>query len=172
VPDTAIKSERPGALPIVLFAIYALLLVGVILFKFPFNYQLTNNGRELNLIPFEGSFASHRFGLGEVIENVLIFIPLGVYLSLLRRGWSVGRRILAIAVTSAVFETIQFAFAIGRADITDVLENTAGGIVGIGIFALAARILGRRTNRVLTIAALVVTVVAVAFFTFLKAHSR
>jgi glycopeptide antibiotics resistance protein len=173
VPDTATKSESPRVLTIVLFAVYTLLLVGVILFKFPFNYQLTNSGRELNLIPFAGSFADHRgFGVGDVIANVLIFVPLGVYISMLRNRWSFGRRILAVAATSVAFEVIQYAFAVGRSDITDVLCNTIGGLVGIGIHALSATMLKHRTNRVLTIVALVVTVLALAFFTFLKAHSR
>jgi glycopeptide antibiotics resistance protein len=172
MPDTATGPMRSRALVSVLFAVYAALLVGVILFKFPFQYQLLNSGRELNLIPFAGSFSNPRLGVGEVIENALIFIPFGIYLSMLTSRWSIRRRILAIALTSVVFETIQFAFAIGRADITDVLGNTLGGAIGIGIYALAAKILKNRTHRVLTIAGLVVTILALAFFAFLRAHSR
>jgi glycopeptide antibiotics resistance protein len=171
VRDSMTTSKRPPTLTIILFVIYALLLVGIILFKFPFNYELTENGRELNLIPFAGSFASHRFGASEVLENALIFAPLGLYLSMVFR-WSFGRRVLVIAAVSVLFEAIQYAFAIGRSDITDVIENTAGGIVGIGIYVLANRLLRARANRVLTILALVVTVLAVAFFAYLRAHSK
>jgi hypothetical protein len=113
VSDTAATPERPGVLTIVLFAIYALLLVGVILLKFPFSYELSNGGRELNLIPFTGSFADHRLGVSEVIENVLIFVPLGLYLPMVTR-WSLGGRVLTIAVTSVAPEAIQYAFAIAR----------------------------------------------------------
>jgi glycopeptide antibiotics resistance protein len=173
VRPSATESERPGILTIVLFVVYALLLVGIILFKFPFQYELTKNGRELNLIPFASSFADHRgFGTGDIISNVLIFLPLGVYLSMFRAKWSFARRILVVSGTSVAFEAIQYAFGIGRSDITDVLGNTTGGLVGIGIYALSARLLGPRTNRVLTIVALVVTVLALAFFTFLRLHSK
>jgi glycopeptide antibiotics resistance protein len=164
-------SPRTRVLTIVLFAIYGVLLVGIILFKFPFNYDLAENGRELNLIPFAGSFSSHRFGLSEVVENVLIFAPLGLYLSMLFR-WSFGRRLLVVAAVSVVFEALQYAFAIGRSDITDVIENTAGGLLGLGVYALARKLLGSRANGVLNVLALVVTVLAVAFFTYLRAHSK
>jgi glycopeptide antibiotics resistance protein len=171
--DSAKKSTVPGALTIVLFAIYAILLVAIILFKFPFQYQLTSNGRELNLIPFGGSYTDfRRLGLGEVIENVLIFVPLGIYVSMLKNQWSFARRALVIVATSVAFESIQFAFAIGRADITDVICNAFGGVVGIGLYAISANIMRTRTNRVLNTVALVVTVIALAFFTFLRMHSK
>jgi glycopeptide antibiotics resistance protein len=170
--DTA-KRRTPGVLTLLLFVIYALLLVGVILFKFPFQYQLTDTGRELNLIPFAGSYADPRgLAIGEVIDNVLIFVPLGIYVSMLRNEWSFGRRTLIVAATSVAFETIQFTFAIGRADITDVLCNAFGGIAGIGLYALSAGILKSRANRVLNVVELVVTMIALAFFAFLRVHSK
>ena len=173
MPGTAPSFAKWGFLAIVLFSIYALLLLGVILFKFPFQYQLTATGRELNLIPFAGSFANRRgFGVSDVVENVLIFVPLGVYISMLRREWSFARKIVIIAATSTAFETIQFVFAIGRADITDVLSNTAGGLVGIGLYALSTKALGRKTDHILTVVALVVTALALAFFTYLRLHSK
>lgn len=42
--DTATKWTAPGVLTVVLFVIYAVLLVGVVLFKLPFQYQLTDSG--------------------------------------------------------------------------------------------------------------------------------
>lgn len=171
MPESATASTRPGILAIVLFAVYAALLVGIILFKFPFTYDLTESGRELNLIPFEGSFANPRFGASEVLENVLIFVPLGIYVPMLTR-WKVGRTFLVVVAISVVFEALQYAFAIGRADITDVLENGIGGALGIGIYALADRLLHHSASRVITVLALVVTVIAAAFFTFLRLHSK
>ena len=171
--DSARKSTAPGVLTVVLFGVYVVLLVAVVLFKFPFQYQLTENGRELNLIPFGGSYTDFReFGISEAIENVLIFVPLGIYLSMLKSEWSIGRRTLVVAATSVAFEAIQFAFGIGRADITDVICNTFGGVLGIGVYAISANVMRTRTNRVLNIVALVVTVIVVTFFAFLRAHSR
>lgn len=52
-------ARTPGSgLTIALFVVYLLLLVGLILFKFPFNYETVTSGRHLNLIPFAGSLTS------------------------------------------------------------------------------------------------------------------
>jgi glycopeptide antibiotics resistance protein len=164
---------RLRVLTAVLFAIYLVLLVAIILFKFPFQYQLTASGRVLNLIPFAGSYSDPRgLAIGAVIENVLIFVPLGVDLAMLRRNWSFGRKTLIIAATSVAFEVIQFVFAIGRSDITDVICNTLGGVLGIGVYVVFAKLFRGRTTLVLTVIQLITTVLALAFFTFLRLHSR
>ena len=157
---------------VVLFAIYGLLLTGLILFKFPFSYQVIGSGRVLNLIPFAGSFTKQgSLRLSEIVENVALFVPFGVYLSMVRRQWSWGYRILAIVCTTVAFESIQYAFAIGRADITDVLGNTLGGVMGIALYAALTRILGPRTDRAITIGALVLTLCAMAFWLVLLART-
>jgi hypothetical protein len=45
-------------------------------------------------------------------------------------------------------------------------------MAGIGLYALSASILKTRTNRVLNVIELVVTVIALAFFAFLRVHSK
>ncbi len=82
------------------------------------------------------------------------------------------RRILAVVGTSVAFEVIQYVFGIGRSDITDVITNTLGGAIGIGIYAVTRRMLGIRTNRVLTVVELIATVVILLFVGFLALHSR
>jgi glycopeptide antibiotics resistance protein len=169
----AMKSDRSNVLSIVLFAIYAALLIGVILFKFPFSSEATGNGRAVNLIPFAGSLRSDGvLRLDELIENVVIFVPLGVYLSMVKRDWSFARKILLVVGVTVAFETIQYIFAIGRADITDVLTNTLGGLVGIGVYAVVARLLGKRTDRVINVVALVLTVFVLSYSAFLWSRSR
>jgi glycopeptide antibiotics resistance protein len=157
----------------VLFAVYALLLVGMILFKLPFSLGDSDGVRALNLIPFAGS-ARDSSGLdtGEIIGNVLIFVPLGIYVSMLRPRWSFGRRLLLVIGTSLALEVIQFVFAIGRSDITDVLANTVGGVIGIAIYAAFALALKGRTQVVLNTLAVICTVVVLAYFVFLWSHAR
>lgn len=43
-------------------------------------------------------------------------------------SWSFTTKILTIVGTTVAFETIQYVFAIGRADITDILASTLGGL--------------------------------------------
>ena len=52
-----------------------------------------------------------------------------------------------------------------------MLANTLGGILGIGIYAGLSRLLGARTNRVLNVVALALTIVVVLFWAFVGAHS-
>jgi len=157
---------------VVLFAIYALVLIGLVLFKFPFSYDDTESGRHLNLIPFAGSFTgAGTLRLGEIVENVLVFVPFGVYLCMLKPDWSFAKKLIPIVVTTVAFETIQYVFAIGRADVTDVIGNALGGILGIAVYGLLARALGARTDRVLRVVAVILTVGALALYAVLFARS-
>ena len=157
---------------LVLFVIYALVLTGLILFKFPFSYDDTGSGRHLNLIPFAGSFTAHGVvGLGQIVENVLVFVPLGIYLCMLFPSWSVRHKLIPIVATTVGFETIQYLFAIGRADITDVIGNALGGLVGVALYALLARALGTRTDSALRAAAIVLTAGALVFYAVLFVRS-
>ena len=169
----ATVSHRTGVLTIVLFAIYAALLIGVILFKFPFSSEATGDGRTVNLIPLAGSFGPNgALRLDELVENILIFVPLGVYIGMVKRNWSFVKRFLPIAATSVAFEAIQYIFEIGRADITDVLTNTLGGLIGIGVYAVLSRALGHRIDRVFNAVALVLTVFVLLYSAFLWSRSR
>jgi glycopeptide antibiotics resistance protein len=169
----ATESDKNSVLTIVLFAIYAALLIGVILFKFPFSSEASSGGRVVNFIPFAGSFrANGVFRLDELVENVLIFVPLGVYLTMVRRGWSFAKKTLSIVGVTVAFEAIQYIFAIGRADITDVITNTIGGLVGIGLYAALARVFKNRANRVVNVVALILTVFVLLYAAFLWSRSR
>ena len=145
-----IKSENRNTLTLVLFAVYLLALAWLILFKLQFSIAVMDEGRVVNLIPLLGSFDDNgviRFS--EIRVNILAFIPLGIYIWMLKSKWSFAKKILIIVGLTFVFEIIQFIFAIGRVDITDVLSNTLGGIIGIGIYALLSKVLKGRTNKVL-----------------------
>jgi glycopeptide antibiotics resistance protein len=158
---------------IALFAIYGLVLVGVILFKFPFSYQEDVGGRVLNLIPLAGSYGDAGvLRVDELVENVLIFVPFGLYLSMVKRTWSFWRRSALILGVTVAFEIIQYIFAIGRADVTDVLTNAIGGMLGIGLYALLSRVFKGRTDLVINVVALILTVAALLELVFLRSHAR
>ncbi|MEN6314779.1 MAG: hypothetical protein ABFD25_11070 [Clostridiaceae bacterium] len=67
---------------------------------------------------------------------------------------------------------MQFIFAIGRADITDVLSNTLGGIIGIGIYALLSKVLNGRANKVINVLAAVFTILALLLVALLLVSHR
>lgn len=152
----------------VLFAIYLLALIWLILFKLQFSVPVTKEGRVINLIPLLGSFDGNgviRFA--EVRNNILAFIPLGIYSCMLRAKWPFVKKVLAMVALTLVFEITQFIFAIGRADMTDVLSNTLGGVIGIGIYALFFKLMKGKTNQFINVLAAVLTIFALLFVTLL-----
>jgi glycopeptide antibiotics resistance protein len=85
--------------------------------------------RSVNLVPFAGpSFIS-----AENILNVLIFVPLGLYTGILFEKWSFGKKLLFIFLFSFLVEGLQYMLRIGAFDLTDIITNTSGGIIGLMI---------------------------------------
>ena len=164
-----IKTERQNVFIIILFTVYMLLLIGVIIFKLPFYSPEFSDGiRAVNLIPLQGSFdESGAIDWREITQNILIFVPLGIYISMLKGSWPFVRKALPIIGLSLVFETVQFIFAMGRSDITDLIGNTFGGLIGISVYALLLKIFKNRTVKIVTILALLATVYVVLRFGYL-----
>ena len=118
-------------------AAYTAILVWLILFKFSvhFGSVLSDDNRSINLIPFSNSSGSS----GEMVDNVLVFIPFGLLLGVNFERLDLGRKLLVVFVFSLTAEVIQYVLAIGVSDITDVITNTLGGLLGLMAYALARR---------------------------------
>ena len=115
----------------ILFAIYCFLLVWIILFRLSFSIQDIiglDKIRSINLIPFyySNEVNSH---FKEVIENLLIFIPFGVYLRMINKNNKII--ILYGFLLSLALEISQFIFKLGASDITDLITNTLGTTIGV-----------------------------------------
>ena len=168
-----INSEKRNTLTLVLFVIYLLALTWLILFKLQFSIPKMNEGRIINLIPLVGSVDSNgviRFS--EIGDNILAFVPFGIYIGMLEARWSIVKKLVATVGFSLAFEITQYIFAIGRTDITDVLSNTLGGVIGIGIYAVLSRILKDRTNKVISLLAAACTILVVLLVAFLLVSHR
>jgi len=125
------------------FILYILLLIKILLLSRVsllelFNSQSTSD-RSINLIPFHsimefisGNTANaKRFAFGNVIGNIVIFIPLGIYLSLFKNDKRVITNLLFIFIVSLSVEIIQWLLGIGTSDIDDIFLNCLGGWIGI-----------------------------------------
>ncbi len=142
-----------------LFIVYFLVLIWIVLFKMQFSFYDLPHFRGLNLIPFAGSvIKNNQLDYNEIILNMMVFIPFGLYLSMIKLNWPFWKKIISIAGVSLLFELVQFLFAIGGADITDLISNTMGGAVGIGFYIVFSKILKEKTNKVLNILALIGTI--------------
>ena len=157
--------SAPGrGLLVVLFLVYLALLGWVVLWKLEMP-GLGGGERHLKLVPFVASDRNGASQPAEVLGNLLLFIPFGVYLVLLapaRHRWKATAGLVGAAAASAALETAQYVLAVGRADITDVIVNTAGAIVGMGLAGLVHAGAGRAARRVMTGACAVGTVAALA----------
>lgn len=167
------KTEKTNVLTTVLFVVYLLALTWIILFKLQFSLEGWTRVRVLNLIPFQGSFdVIGVFRSAEIRNNILAFVPLGLFLCMVKGEWSFGKKLLPIVGLTLAYEITQFVLAIGRADITDILSNTLGGIIGVGVYALLYRILKGRTNRIINILALVLLICAAALVVLMLVNGR
>jgi VanZ family protein len=90
---------------------------------------------------------------GDLLDNVLLFLPLGVFLALLARVPSAWRATLTGFGLSLIVETTQLVLDVtvspGRvADVDDLLGNTIGAAAGYAFFRLCGHVapLGRLNN--------------------------
>ena len=156
------KKNNQVKLTFGLFIVYFFILIWIILFKMQFSFNTLPQFRGLNLIPFAGSvIKNNQLDYNEIILNVMVFIPFGLYQSMLKINWSFLKKIISIAGVSLSFELLQFLFAIGGADITDLISNTLGGALGIVSYIMFSKILKEKTNKILNILALIGTICVV-----------
>lgn len=149
----------------ILFAVYLAALTWIILLKMQTDLSVLDSGvRAVNLVPFAGALvANGRANYQEVFLNLLAFVPFGLYLSLWKPAWTVWKRVLPGFLTSLAYEVLQYVLALGRSDVTDLLSNTLGCLLGVALHALLSRGLKEKTLPVLNAAALGCTVLAAGF---------
>ena len=130
------ETQAMKALSWALFAAYLLILLWLVLFKFsydPFVVIRDFQTRSLNLIPFARTHTS------EMVWNIVAFIPFGVMLGVCFKQVVFRNKIAVIFAFSLAVEIIQFALAIGVADITDIIMNTLGGSLGLAGYVAVSK---------------------------------
>lgn len=146
----------------VLFGIYLLFLVWTVIFKMQFSLNDLPNFQSVNLVPLEGTtIVDGHYDYVELGLNVLIFIPFGLYISQIKPKMNVFSKTLIIAATSLVFELLQYVFVIGGTDVTDLIGNTLGGIVGIILYWILSKVFKGQSHKLINWIALVGTIITV-----------
>lgn len=132
-----IKNKKPFVLYkeifLLFFLIYILCLFQIVTFEDQSLYISGNN-----LVPFKEilryEFGSRLF-IKNVIGNVVLFIPYGVFASLYAKLDKPFHAICLVFFASVTVETTQLL--IGRIfDIDDIILNVIGGFIGYGIYSL------------------------------------
>ena len=160
--------KKEQKITFVLLVIYLIILTWIILLKTQFSFSALGHYRSVNLIPFAGSVVINgKVDLDEILNNFIVFIPVGLYLGMLMPKSSPLRKIAPIFGLSLLYEVIQFIFAIGTSDITDLIMNTLGGAAGIFLVFLFTKLLKEKTVKILNIAAVICTLAITGFMALL-----
>lgn len=132
---------------IVFFVIYILSLVAI------FFFGSANRGSEyqgVNFVPFKTikmylttTVLSDNVKILNLAGNVLLFVPLGFYLSVFSHRLPLLLRIFLLLLVPVAVEALQYVFHTGATDIDDVILNFTGGLLGMFFCFLAERIFRR-----------------------------
>ena len=153
------------------FCIYLFLLIWLVLFKFATNISELPSMRSVNLIPFYYAQETNTHPK-EVLYNVIVFVPLGVYAQLFLQDRKTGTIVASVLLTSVLFETVQFSLAIGASDITDVIGNTFGGVLGICLCAGMKKALPAKMITVLNCVGIIIEITAIGLLALLLTANR
>lgn len=129
------------------FVLYLIFLLKLLLLS-----RTPGSARSLNLVPFAGisgyvfsdSAAVKRFAMGNLIGNVVAFVPLGAFLPLLRRRHGLRTNLLTVVCASVTVEI--------------------GGLVGILFFTLLHVLLRSWSRVAMVMAALSLLAVPILYY--------
>jgi len=131
-----------------MFAFYLIMLILITVFKYVSPLDLFDQDRVINrsihLVPFETirayatgkSLVSQTVVWNNILGNICLFFPLGVYMQLFRKRKDYLISIAIISLISLGIELIQFVFGIGVTDIDDIILNCLGGTIGVLLYQL------------------------------------
>ena len=113
---------------IVLFAIYLVLLAWTVVWKLdvPYVGAAALLPRPIKLIPFLATGEAGASAPLELVANVILFVPFGIYLGLLTPTWQPWKWASVFVVASLFLETTQHLLSTGSFDTTDIIMNTVG----------------------------------------------
>ena len=163
-----LKSKFQNVFSYTVFGFYFILLAWLVLFKLHFNLLEVSHIRTINLIPFWYDTSTDLLlHVQEMFYNVLVFVPLGLYVSIFRPDWAFWKKILPCFAVSFLFETLQYAFALGVTDVTDLITNTLGGIMGILLYSLFRKVFREKSISIVNLLGFATEVTAVMFLAVL-----
>ncbi|WP_187174738.1 VanZ family protein [Algoriphagus sp. AK58] len=164
-------TNKPRLLTLALCGIYLVVLYWTIVLKFNLSAYHAGVERSMNWIPFPGLFGLPGQGdLNESLLNIFIFIPFGLYAEILIPEWPLQKKTLLFFLSSFFFEISQYLFKYGAFDSTDLINNTLGGILGIGLFSGFEKVLKSRikAQTLVNLLCLIGTVLILSILLFLK----
>ncbi len=132
-------------------AVYAAVLIYIVFFARRRSLLVWSPGL-VNLVPLIGTIRDHKYidDIGywnywnNIFGNIAIFLPLPILLASvtgLRSRWALFGCGVAVSV---LIELSQYVFHVGITDIDDVIFNSIGAGLGVGLWELLFRKIMRR----------------------------
>ncbi|GLG91164.1 VanZ family protein [Sellimonas catena] len=151
-----------------LLIFYLIVLTWIIIFKLQFSFENLPHIRNINLIPFgESVIINGKMDFGEIIQNALAFIPFGVLMHVLWEEKPLIKQMAPVVAVSLLYEIIQFLFAVGATDITDVIANSLGGMIGIIIAVFISKLSAKHWIKIINTVSISCAIVLTAFIAML-----
>jgi glycopeptide antibiotics resistance protein len=139
------KMEKPDLIKFTVFYLYIAMVLYVTIM--PFELSITINTESLaqyiHTTPFEDFRLNRPGALRECLLNVVMTMPFGFLLPWVKKKSNVIGIGLATLLFSACIEMIQLYYCLQGAfhsrscDVTDLITNTIGGMIGYLIYCLA-----------------------------------
>lgn len=145
-------TRHGGILLIIAFTVYLVLVVWVVLWKLeaPWVGDAAGLARPIKIVPFVPSGDAGASTPSEMLINLVLFVPFGLFIGALAPAaswWLTGVAALGASLT---LETVQHLLSTGSFDTSDLILNTAGALLGWVIFIAVRRTARRRTSMVMT----------------------
>ncbi len=165
------KIKSQDIILIFIYIIYFLFMAKILLFKNVSITEIFSSEREISrrlvLTPFWSIMKYYNSGnlwasLLNVVGNVVIFVPFGVYLMLYSKHKTAIKAVKTVLFTSLSVEVVQFVLDIGIADIDDITLNVLGGLVGVGVYKIL-KLIFREDKRVKTVLIWLVFIVVMSY---------
>jgi len=153
-----------------LLIVYLIALYWILILKLGVRFSYMEK-RSVNLVPFtDPLFANGKIDISEIILNVVIFVPLGIYAGVLFKRWNFAKKLFIFFLVSLIVEALQFILAVGAFDITDIITNTSGGIIGLLIFKAIEKVFDSivKAQKFINIIAATATVLIIVLLLLLK----
>lgn len=167
--NSILKSTQ---LTLALFGVYLISIYWIIVLKFNIGAYHDQVEERFNYIPFRELV---RYGIfnTEIILNVFVFIPFGLYAGVLLEQLGFFKKVLLFFSLSFLFEASQYILKVGAFDITDLITNTLGGILGVFIYQRLERALKSKfkAQKFINIFALIGTIIIFLLLLYLNLNN-
>lgn len=140
------KKKHSTAWINICLVLYFLILYFVTCFcRLPVDYY------RVDIVPFHSFFRFYQTGevkiLADDLMNIFLFLPLGGLL-MIKYPWVKRKRIVIFGfMVSFSIEAIQLFFKVGYFETDDLINNTLGGLIGIGLVMLFLKVKYRLSSR-------------------------